>query len=75
MPVVPKPIVYGDSDQDGIVTVSDARMAIQHSSKQITFTGNAFICADINGDNIVDDFDANMILQYVNGRLEFGWSN
>jgi hypothetical protein len=69
-PVAPKPILYGDSDQDGIVTVSDARMAIQHSSKQITLTGNAFICADINGDNIVDDFDAEMILKYVVKKID-----
>ena len=58
-------LVYGDVDQDGRVTASDALMTLQYSVRLIELTGEQFLCADVDGNNKVNSTDALYILMYL----------
>ena len=51
-------VVYGDVDGDGVVTVSDYASAESYSVGSIELNGNAQVVGDMNGDCIIDAFDA-----------------
>lgn len=61
-----KDITYGDIDGDGIVTVSDYASAESFSIGNTDINGNSHIVGDMNGDCIIDAFDAAAIDRVIN---------
>ncbi len=59
-----------DINDDGKITLIDARMALQAVSGTVTLTKLQTLAADINGDGKITLVDARMILQVVSGVLE-----
>lgn len=66
---VDKPVIPGDVDQDGKVTVSDARLALQAAVGKIDAADIHPAAADLNGDGKVDMSDARQILQKAVGKI------
>ncbi len=54
--------VLGDVNADGMITTSDARLAILHALGGAELEGNALICADYNKDGDVSTLDARMMM-------------
>ncbi len=63
----PIPSVKGDADLSGKVTAADARLALRHSAKLETLSGEKFANADVNGDSIISATDARLILRFSAG--------
>lgn len=59
-----------DINDDGTITLVDARMALQAVSETVTLTKLQTLAADVNGDGKITLVDARMILQVVAGALE-----
>ena len=49
---------YGDINEDSRIDASDALLALQHSVKLITLTDEAYLAADVNGDDTINASDA-----------------
>ena len=64
---LPLPSVKGDADLNRKVTAADARLALRHSAKLETLSGEKFRNADVNGDSIVSATDARLILRFSAG--------
>ncbi len=66
---IPKLATLGDANLDGQVNSTDALLALQHSVKKVTLTGQKLTNADVNKDNKVNTTDALKILQYSVGKI------
>ncbi len=58
-------VVYGDTDQDGKVDLSDLTKLSQYMLKDVSLTGDALKAADCNGDGTVDIRDIALLKQFV----------
>lgn len=56
-------VTYGDINESGTIDASDALLALQHSVQLITLEGNAFVAANVDGNDSVNASDALLILQ------------
>ena len=63
----PSFLLKGDVDMNKRVTAADARLALRHSAKLTTLSGNQFSNADVNADKIVSATDARLILRFAAG--------
>ncbi len=63
-PVTDK-LMYGDLDQDGIVTVMDVTVLQRANIKMITLNADQKTVADVNGDGSIDSVDATTIQRYL----------
>lgn len=61
---------YGDINDDGVISLVDARMALQAVSQTITLSETQTIATDVNKDGKISLIDARMILQAVAGVIE-----
>lgn len=61
--------LFGDLHVDGVVTASDALMALQAATGKITLTEEQQAAADVNGDESVAAGDALLILQYATRKI------
>lgn len=61
--------MVGDVDLDGYITIADSLAALRHYTGQITLTGDALLAADVDGDNDVDNDDAQYIADYCAGTI------
>lgn len=59
----------GDVDNDGLITVKDAYMILNHIYGEIILTDDQFRRADLNNDGILSTSEALRILQYINGNV------
>lgn len=60
-----KPVIWGDVDMDGDVTISDATEIQKYLVELVTFTDEQFLAADVNNDGEVNITDARLIQQYI----------
>lgn len=69
--VNPEPIIYGDINNDGEVTIADAVIALKASINLVELDEdvNQFIRADVNGDSKIDVKDAVLILRFIKNRI------
>lgn len=58
-------VAYGDLNDDGSVTSSDALVILQYAVGKATLTEAQILCGDVNGDGSVTSADALVILQYT----------
>ncbi len=63
-------VLYGDSNGDGIVNISDAVYISKYVSNTATLTDAQFVAADVNDDGNVNIGDAILIARYCAGLLE-----
>ena len=56
-------VLYGDIDDDGIISAGDARLALRNSVGLEELTANELLLADVDGDGIVTAGDARSILR------------
>lgn len=63
LPKPDQPYKQGDVNGDGIVTATDARLALRISAKLSTATEKQFLAADVDADSVVTATDARMILR------------
>jgi len=60
----------GDASGDGLVTPADALLITKYKQSKITLTDEQLQVLDMNGDTVVDENDAKLILQlYVGGGV------
>jgi uncharacterized repeat protein (TIGR02543 family) len=62
-------IRYGDINNDGTVTATDALMVLQAASGKITLSADGTVAADVNFDARTSAVDALKILQFSAGRI------
>lgn len=60
----------GDIDNDGVITLIDARMALQAVAQTITLTETQNLALDVDKDGKISLVDARMVLQVVAGVIE-----
>lgn len=60
----------GDINDDGVITLVDARMALQAVSQTITLSDTQTLATDVNEDGKISLVDARIILQVVAGVIE-----
>ena len=58
-------ILYGDVNNDGIISVVDATLIQRYNADLITLTDEQLKCADVNFDGKVDILDSTLICKYV----------
>lgn len=63
-------VSLGDLDQDGRITATDARFALQLSDGSQEITEELKLAADLDGDGLVTAIDARWILQISTGERE-----
>ena len=63
--VVRVPVILGDADGDGTVTVKDVTAIQRHAAEFILLTGIEMKAADIDGDGTVTISDATVIQMYL----------
>lgn len=74
IPYVPNPtgIIYGDLNADGKITVADVsdfiRIILGITTMPPKGSGK-FVSADVNGDNIINTVDLNLVVDRVLGRI------
>lgn len=66
----PRTILMGDVDQTQSLTVSDARLVLQHAVDKITLTDESVLAADVNGDQTITVSDARLILQKAVNKID-----
>ena len=59
------PVLMGDTDVDGNITISDATMIQLHLAKYTELTDYALYAADVNGDLTIDVSDVTAIQCYI----------
>ena len=64
---IPKGRMRGDVDGDGKITQNDVDQIDKHVNRQITLTGTDLWCADINGNNSINNTDAVQVIRYLVG--------
>ena len=62
---IANPVLLGDVDGDGEVSVLDATLMQRYSAMMITFTDNQLRAGDIDGDGEVDVTDITMLQRYL----------
>lgn len=62
-------ITLGDVDINGLVTASDALLALQHSTEKVTLQPVQITAADVDKDGTVTASDALTILQYSTKKI------
>lgn len=62
-----KDVVYGDVDEDGVVTIADYASTTSTVTGEIEFNGNQEIIGDMNSDCVIDAFDLFQIDRTING--------
>ena len=60
----------GDVDDDGTITSTDARLALQLYAGKIGAEGLDAAMADVDGDGIITSTDARLVLQYYAGKID-----
>lgn len=60
---------YGDVNGDGAVTKADAELALDHWMGYIVLTEEALLRADVDGDGVVDWYDASLIYGFIQGGI------
>lgn len=63
------PVVYGDVNGDGRVSIGDATLILQYVARKITFTAEQKAAADVTRDGKVSMGDATKMLQYIAGKI------
>ncbi len=63
------PVMFGDLDESGEVTASDALLALQMATNKVDFTDEQSAVADVDGDGKVTANDALLILQYATKKI------
>ena len=63
-------VLIGDTNTDGIISVSDATLVQQHAAQMIDLSGKNLVAGDANRDGIVSVSDATAIQRYCS---EFTW--
>ncbi len=63
-------VLYGDADQNGVVSAADALAVLQNVVGKIEFTSEQFTAADVDGNQVISAADALLILQKVVGKIE-----
>lgn len=58
-------ILYGDVDNDGVISVADATLIQRYNADLITLTDEQIERADVNFDGKVDILDSTLICKYV----------
>ncbi|MBQ3938142.1 MAG: S8 family serine peptidase [Clostridia bacterium] len=67
----PEPqFLRGDCDQNGIVDISDALLALRHAMGLITLEGNGLLAGEIDGDGVITISDALLIMRYSMGLID-----
>lgn len=64
--MLPKPMLMGDINKDGVIDETDLDLIHKHLSKTIELTEDEKTRADMNGDgelNLLDLFDIHMIIR------------
>ncbi len=62
---VSEDILYGDVNNDGVVSVLDATLIQRYNAKLVTLSDEQFKSADVNFDGKVDILDSTLIRKYV----------
>lgn len=65
--------VLGDINEDGAINSTDAQLALQHSTQQITLTELQKRAADVNEDGLIDATDSLLINQYSVQLISTFW--
>ena len=63
-------VIYGDTDGDGEISVTDALLTLQGSVAKINLTAEQSAAADVDGDGKVTVTDALLILQKSVGKIQ-----
>lgn len=63
--VKPSDLLYGDSNQDGYISIKDATLIQEHVAKLKTLTGDALAVSDVNMDGSVNVKDATCIQKHL----------
>ena len=63
------PLLMGDADGDGTVTINDATTIQRHTAQLTTLTGDRLKAADVNSDGKADINDATMIQKFLAGII------
>ncbi|MBZ0165300.1 MAG: putative Ig domain-containing protein, partial [Candidatus Omnitrophica bacterium] len=58
-------ILYGDANEDGLVTSIDASQAARHAVQLITLSAQGQINAEVSGDGNITSIDASQIARFV----------
>lgn len=64
------PIVYGDVNGDGVISLSDLTQTKMHILGRLILRGDAFTCADVNRDGKVTLSDLTLMKQYILSRID-----
>ena len=62
-------LFYGDVNSDGKIDLADAKLILKHSVKTIELGEEQRDRADVSGDNIVNPFDAILLMRYTHGII------
>lgn len=74
-PTITKPtasnikVLYGDPNQDGRITSSDAALLVRYLLSGFSFTDEQFKAADVSGDNKITTTDAALVERYIVGMI------
>jgi len=60
-------VLYGDVNDDGIITSSDHQRLFEHLNGTNLLTGDALIASDVNKDNKTDSSDHQRLFEHLNG--------
>jgi uncharacterized repeat protein (TIGR02543 family) len=63
-------ITYGDINDDGVITASDATLVLRYIVGLNTFDDNQKLAADVNNDGQITASDATIILRYIVGLVD-----
>ena len=66
-----KVILYGDVDNDGVVSVMDANTIQRYIDQAITLTDLQLLAADVNLDGVVSVIDATLIQNYLGKQIPY----
>ena len=59
----------GDVDGDGVITVKDAQMLLMAINDLYNLTEEEFMRADVDGNGVLQAFEALRILDYISGKV------
>ena len=61
-------VILGDADLDKVITSADL-LIIKQAAEGGSVTGKAKQAADVNGDNIIDNTDAELVMRFITGEI------
>lgn len=65
-----KALLYGDVNNDGIISNADVTLVRQYVADMVEFDTYQKIAADVNGDGKISMLDVVMIQQVLSGQLD-----